>query len=576
MAFYVPITVARSDGQLEVVLKGIKELNQPTRAQFDDTPDSTGMVDCYRRLAFDDPKSVDWRRKIGGMLKNYFGLDSNKQFILQDLPEHYILWEHVKYRVDKLTEGKREKGKHAAGIYERQDAYLYGHPQGRKKRYRSPADFFHHVLFLVAESKDWRDCSCKICSPDGDEEVVEVVPKVEASIRRDTKPKVVIDVPRVNPTYQAPPLPSKSREQLMDASPKSRYLYRPGELVWFNKGNAWGLAVIGRRGLINDRARYLVQPLSHSIQHLPPQVKNKQEDIRPWLAWSVPSVTIPALQNLTFENVPWDRVVCGEYGQGDPQVDGSILAAKTIDSSYSLFDRVENAIIAPNEVQYSGMFLGAEKIWVGEPVRLNIPGIDDIAVLIIDRIIERTSTSPPGSMVEFVGDVYKYVEMPNQYRSRAEWPTPQELPKRMVADIQFRNEVSDNAGKRIWHEWRLLEPAARRGLSDIKGRWYETSTLLPVLRGLDQYKEDLFQGLAPDSSIWMNSRGLSSMVGGQRKKNRRDTLGASVPADFKVSRGLDGNPADDLFPDTPTPQQTLLQLHHKYSDHTEMDEFMNL
>lgn len=117
------------------------------------------------------------------------------QFILKDLPENFVLWEHVKYRVDKLAEGKREKGKHAAGVYERQDAYLYGHPQGRKKRYRSPADFFHHVLFLVADSNDRRDCSCKICSPEGDEEV-EPVPKVEAGIRRDTVPMAVIDAPK--------------------------------------------------------------------------------------------------------------------------------------------------------------------------------------------------------------------------------------------------------------------------------------------------------------------------------------------------------------------------------------------
>jgi len=338
--------------------------------------------------------------------------------------------------------------------------------------------------------------------------------------------------------------------------------------VWFNRGTAWGLAVIGKRQILNDKPRYLVQPLSHPLQHPPAQIKDKEDDIRPWLAWSVPNPTFAALRTLTFDAVPWERVIRGEFGQGDVQVDGSILAAKSIDGSYSLFDRL-NTIAAPNEVHYNGMFLGAEKIWAGEPVRLRVPG-DDLAIMIIQKMIERTSTSPPGSVVTFIGDIYKFVEMPSPYKTSAEWPTPL-LPARMVADLRFRNEVSEKAGKRIWHEWRLLEPAARRGLEDIKGRWYETRTLLPVLRGQQQYQQDLFQGIASDSGIWMNSRGDSSTGAGQRKKNRLDTFGGSVPADFKVSRGLDGNPADDLFPDAPNTQVAP----PRYIE-GDMDEFMNL
>ena len=84
-------------------------------------------------------------------------------------------------------ERKQDKGKHAAGVYERQDAYLYGHPQGRKKRFRSPADFFPHVLWLVTDKEgDPRNCSCKICSPEGDEETAEVVSQI--MLKREAKP----------------------------------------------------------------------------------------------------------------------------------------------------------------------------------------------------------------------------------------------------------------------------------------------------------------------------------------------------------------------------------------------------
>jgi hypothetical protein len=106
---------------------------------------------------------------------------------LNELPDGFVLWEHVKYKVDGSAEDKKQKGKHAAGPYERQDAYLYGHPQGRKKRYRSPADFFPHLLWLATDKEgDQRNCSCKICSPDGDEEAQIDAVKFEA--KKESKP----------------------------------------------------------------------------------------------------------------------------------------------------------------------------------------------------------------------------------------------------------------------------------------------------------------------------------------------------------------------------------------------------
>jgi hypothetical protein len=86
--------------------------------------------------------------------------------ILAEFPANYRLYEHIKTRETK--DGKQLKSKnHAGGGHDRQDAYLYGHPDGRKKRYRSPAEFFPHLLWLAAqENYDRRDCSCKMCAPD--------------------------------------------------------------------------------------------------------------------------------------------------------------------------------------------------------------------------------------------------------------------------------------------------------------------------------------------------------------------------------------------------------------------------
>ncbi|QSZ34388.1 hypothetical protein DSL72_005980 [Monilinia vaccinii-corymbosi] len=585
MASFHPVIICRSDGQLETTAKtGAKELNQPTPAQLDDKEDAEGNVDCYKKLEDDEPKAIDWRRKIGGMLMHYLGgkEHSDRNYILKELPEGYVLWEHVKYNKNKLeAEQKKDKGKHAAGAYERQDTYLYGHPHGRKKRYRSPADFFPHALWLGTDQDgDPRNCSCKICSPFGEDEpqddttkqnsssimlrkentVAISIPQLKKETHKISTPAVSIPPKTISASGSAssasvsskPPAQAvsavKSPEQRLDSDPNSGFIYRTGELVWFNRGHAWGLAVVSRRRIEDFTAQYLVQPLSHPITHPAAQI-NDQESIRPWLAWSVPQTTVASIDSVPYDDVPWDRIVRGDYGGGDYQVDGSILAAKVIDGSYSLFDRIEKALVSPGEIHYNGMFLGAEKIWVGEPVRLRVEG-DSIVVLVIQKLIERPiQTNPLLTVVTFVGDIYKFVEMPMPYTSRSQWPTP-DLPARMVADLRFRNEVADNAKKRTWYEWQLLEPAARRGLSDIKGRWYETRLLLPVLRGLEAYQLGIGRGETSDASLWMNGRGDTIGGAGKRQKNRRMTLGKSVPDDFKVSRGLDGPPADNLFPET--------------------------
>ncbi|KAI0998761.1 hypothetical protein K3495_g9434 [Podosphaera aphanis] len=586
MASYYPVTVCRSDGQLEVTTKTGKELNQPTPAQQDDKPDPKGNVNYYRKLSPDDTKAIDWRRKMGGMLMHILGgkAHADRNYILTELPDGYVLWEHIKYNKNKgLDEKKKDKGKHAAGMYDRQDAYLYGHPHGRKKRYRSPADFFPHLLWLSTDREgDPANCSCKICSPDGDDDIVEEIraPSVEVVSKKEIKippsSSLPASLPRASiaPAVTVPPTPKpviqlppkiKSKEQDADSKPYpiNKFIYRPGELVWFNNGANWRLGVISKRDLKNNQTpRYLIQPLSNPEQHQPLQIK-EQDSLRPWLAWSVPETTNPDLKDLLFDQVSWDRVVRGEFDRGrntDYVVDGSILAAKQIDASYSLFDRIENAVVGNGDVVYNGMFLGAEKIWVGEPVRLGGYGTE-IVILIIDRMVEHIG---PPLTVTFTGDVYKLVEMPSPHGRISDWPKySHDLPPRMSTDIAFRNEIALKRG--VWYEWRLLATPATKQLKDIKGRWYETQTLLPILKTPQKYHADLLLGQTSDAGEWMNGRKDNNNIPEQRRKNRRNTLGRAVPDDFKVSRGLDGPPADDQFPEE----------QNAHSEFESMDHFMD-
>ena len=142
----------------------------------------------------------------------------------------------------------------------------------------------------------------------------------------------------------------------------------------------------------------------------------------------------------------------------------------------------------------------------------------------------------------------------------------------MIVDLRFRNEVADLAKKGIWYEWRLLEPAGRRSLGDVKGRWYETRTLLPILRGMQEFQKEIAAGITTDAGAWMNGRRDKNNNPEQRKRNRKDTLGRAVPSDFKVSRGLDGGPGDDAFPDVPlasmAPPMAFVE--------SDIDQFMDL
>ncbi|KFY30817.1 hypothetical protein V493_01627 [Pseudogymnoascus sp. VKM F-4281 (FW-2241)] len=538
MARFTTISVARSDGRSEFLQNGILVPNEPPRK--DDTPGPDGSIDYYLKLQENDPTALDWKRKLG------------TNFILAELPKDYALWQH---RRVKAKNGK------ANADTARQDTYLYGHPNG-KGRFRSAQEFYPHLLWLACDQEDdsFRNCSCKYCFSDrmaGTEATTKSAqpetiikpldgrpePPKTALVTPVTKEAAIKSKPRTTQFIN-----SKTAEQEFDSNPANDFIYRPGEIVWFSKRtSAWGLSVVLKRNMQNNERRYLLQPLSHPAAH-PAAVVRDRDLIRPWLAWSVPLPTNAQLRELTYDQVPWDRVVTGEFGKGDAEVDGSILAAKAINESYSLFDRVELPT-APGEMHYKGMFLGGEKIWVGEPVRLMGRTKEEIVILVINQMIERAVDGT--SAVTIVGDIYKFIEMPMpaEYQDRQNWPINEDLPVRVNADLSFRNQVSADAGGNTWCEWRLLEPMARKSLTDIKGRWYETELLLPTLRGKATFDLDVQAGTVSDAGLFMNSRGevLGSRPG-IRKKNRLATLGGAVPADTKISRGLDGPPEDNIIP----------------------------
>ena len=580
---FTPIYCGRSDGETEIRSKKYgKEYNGPSNDQLDKVANPD---DYYETLDHDHQITVEWKRQLGVMLQREMRAQTESPWFLMFFPENYRLYKHHK------------------GVRDNTDAYLYGYPQGRKKRFKTAQEFFPHFLWLMeGKSEDYGDCPCRNCAGDWVHKIEPLpgrggyvpplkefappsrdpVPlkKEPVQVKRDTplpQPKVVIQQRAPQQTSTLPRLPSKtptgtstattanklptqpvispnplppvkSREQQLDAEYR-RYIYRIGELVWFNRGTAWGLAIVIKRDTIRDsgpqssgpRARYLVQPLSHPYLHPESKLMTSNDSLRPWLAWSAPGPTHRALTGKSFATVDWKTVLAGECGPGDAEVDGSIFAAKQLDESFSLLSPLANNTITTGERTYLAMYLGGEKIYVGDPVRLRINQGQDI--MVVHQIIEKlkpNSTNINLASVYLIGDIYRFASIPFDPANTTNLINPH-LPPRMKTDLEFRNSVTVPS-KRVQSFWRIIQSSARLTVSDLKGRWYESSILLPILRTSSVFAADIQRGEITDVGDWINGRGDANAAAGKmgtRFRERLEALGKAVPPTLRLGDGSD-------------------------------------
>ena len=533
-------------------------------------------------------------------------------WILADFPENYRLYRQVQKGKDRTNDPTSSGDVKAKKSRKSDDWFLYGYPFDRKKRYRNSKEFFPHLLWLAeGKSDDHTDCECKHCCPSwfddymktlkplpGRERIGDPPPlkgKDKALAKQQSapsipqnvlsQPQVVIKqrpLPQENKIPNKPPpkkaiappatkaaapianttavrsqapnvimptvLPApKSAEQEVDAH-VGKFIYRPGELTWFNRGTAWGLSVVIKRDLFKDQRnqdcpRYLVQPLSHPFTHPPTKIISSEGDLRPWLAWSAPGPTHQALMapNLSYNAIDWKAVIEGTYGTGDAEVDGSIYAAKMIDDSFSLIEQLSNNTITTGERSYNGLYFGGEKLWVGETIRLRVLNHQQ-DIMIIHQIIEKlkaNSTNAASATIHVVGDVYRYTTM--NYVPGQEPAENPHLPIRLRQDLNYRNRITI-ASKRTISYWKIIQAGTRITITDIKGRWYESSVLLPIIQGAVNFNADVQRGEIGDVGVWINGRGDANCAPGKpgtRYKDRKETFGRAVPASLEIGKGLD-------------------------------------
>ncbi len=382
-------------------------------------------------------------------------------------------------------------------------------------------------------------------------------------------PAASLSLPPIRPPPRMEPTPApqpRSEDQQVD-SQYAKFVARTGEVVWFFRpsSDAWGLGLVTRRWLPKDRAAdraYLIQPLSHPFHAPAQELITTDQHLKPWLAWSAPSCTYEYLQQnttLRYDQVDWQALLSGQYGNGIPDVDASILSAKAIDTTYTLFERLKSKVtMGVEERLWNGIYFGAEKIWNGDPVRLRMAAGTDI--LVITEIKEKlfpgapNQANGPSSKVELVGDVYSYTTLPAANpNSLPKAPFSSNTPLRMREDMRWRNQMLVAATGTLAY-WQLMRTGQTMSLQDVKGRWYETSILF-----VDFFQKAVKAGEG-GNGVWMNARGDATGLGtaaGTPRPNRVDAFGNALPKGLQLVEGLD---APDEHAKVPTTAAQPLEL----------------
>ncbi|UPK96333.1 hypothetical protein LCI18_007268 [Fusarium solani-melongenae] len=553
------------------------------------------------RLAEDDPRFVEWRVKLGILLKQELcpNPDEGNPWLVH-FPRGYWLY---------------EKSKHL---------WVSGYPI-KAKLFKSPQEFAVHLIWLLSTSMDYRDCCCAHCNASNfvkggaaaDELIItheppkveKIPPKVtpvplppmpgrppqkpnnpgsrqssvqptpattaqnspappattahqppaqqQPQVQPQPQPQPVQPQPQIQPQQpqqqqqqphqqqqqqqqqqlqpqpqpqpqpQLQPQPQPQPQAQVQASPpgqpqpiqwalKSAVLFRSGELVWYQNGNTWRLGVIAA----SANGRHEVMPIGHGLVQQN-NVSKTDGDMRPFYAFTVPPVTLPELKDKEFDGVPWEPLLKGAADGNRREMialDASKMAAVKIDYSYSLWSPLSED---PNSkpVTYYGCFFGAERVEIGDamrlrslPAELNVPAETGVLGL---RFIFTTKDFPGN--VFFRGHIYQLVseDKPNIVRD-------EHLPIALRLESQWRHSV----GAQRWRYALVKENVVFKEQS-IRGRFYPTQRLMPILNPAE-FRDAVSKGRVDDLYAHLNNRmdGAGRYLG--RKVNRIGTLGASV------------------------------------------------
>ncbi|ATY64165.1 Transcription-silencing Clr2 [Cordyceps militaris] len=558
------VRVARSDGAdtgpgyWPVTAPAPKK---PTKEATDKAPRSKPQM---IRLAHDDPRYIEWKVKLGIILKMELSPhpdEGNSWFV--DFPRGY--WPY-------------EKSKHI---------WVSGYPV-KSKLFKTPQEFAAHLIWLLSSSKEYKDCCCVHCNSPNvaklaaaldetsstptlqqvqpEKALPKVTPVPLPTIPGQPAPRQTESVPKVQPVQAKPESKAAAQAQTQAAaqqeqlkkqqaerqarqpthltsqqqtqqqrntgwSLQSPILFRVGEQVWFQNGNTWRLGIIASQNPQQPGVHELL-PLGSGV--IPQQnVAKHDKDMRPFQAFSVPPVAIQELDDKTFDEIPWAEKF-REFG-ADPSkrdlllLDASKLAASKVDWSNSLWSAMSEDVHAKT-ITYYGCFLGAERIEVGDCLRVrNLPL--ELSVVSEDLIVMGlrfiyTSGDFPGTIF-FRGTLYQRAD-PGADPSTL--VPMQHLPIALRDETHWRSQVQPGTS----HGWIVVGDGVRLKEKSIRGRLYPAHRVMPILNP-SVFEAAVARRQIDDQHPYLNSRmdGVGRYLG--RQVNRLLTLGASVPAGARLN-----------------------------------------
>ncbi|KAI1276120.1 hypothetical protein F5Y07DRAFT_141025 [Xylaria sp. FL0933] len=538
----------------------------------------------YERVEEGSKPIIEWQNKLGQALAAEVLPEGTGLYFLQDFPTHYHL---------RWYQAKDEKKKSQAKHY-----YLFGYPEEpgaskARKYYRSPNQFLPHLLWLIGESQNRGDCACEFCS--GSKPITSKAAKTKLALppgqgAPSTTTSTLAPAaasnnnvnPNVNPvtsttkntttapsTTQRPTniLPTTAQQSVSHETPTSApfqvsnvapgvsphlypiahdhdALFRAGEIVWFKNNNSWRVGMT-----LTSRPSLSIIPLTHPLYRTQ-EVLKEEADIRPFLAFSIPQINL-ALQEFkgqALAQIDWQTLQERFGANTDPSrreglaIEATKLAATRVDQSYSTFNAVQ--VSGPDHDDFGGVFLGAEKICVGEAVRIKLSREQQEQsqekgmpwVLVIKRILIRKE----GGTLMFEGSLWTLQHLFSNEQifsdEQHQTPGPVQLPTALLGEKEFRNGILRNSGWSV--KWVLMNQNITVNESAVRGRFYETRRLTPILNPA-KFQEMIQTQRVTDIQTLLNNRGDSSGPYVGRVLNRAQAVAGAVPPGVSAQLGPD-------------------------------------
>ncbi|RWA09074.1 hypothetical protein EKO27_g6037 [Xylaria grammica] len=521
---------------------------------------------------------IEWQNKLGQALAAELLPEATGLYFLQDFPSHYHL---------RWYQAKEDKKKHQAKHY-----YLFGYPEDpgankARKYYRSPNHFLPHLLWLIGESQDRGDCACEFCSGSKPITSKSAKPKPASSTGQGALPATNSAAPSAPPNnattasntnttalpnkntitnssvkprpvgrppatsqqsashevqiahpYQAPEVAPIISQRSYPIAHDHDALFRAGEVVWYKNNNSWRVGMI-----LTSKPTLSIIPFSHPLYRTQEVVK-EETDIRPFLAFSIPQINngLQEFKGLALAQIDWQALQERFGTHTDPSrreglaIEATKLAALRVDQCYSTFNPIRESV--QNYDVFGGIFLGAEKICVGEAVRIILPREQQDPALEkgmpIVMVVKRIFVSREGGGLMFEGSLWKL-----QHATLAQQPqTPNQaqLPAALRGEKEFRDGILQGRGWRV--QWVLLNQNLSLDESAIRGRFYETQRLTPILNPA-KYQDMLRQQHVEDIQTLLNNRGDSNGPRVGRVPNRAQAVAGAVPHGISASLGPD-------------------------------------